>query len=128
MKDSGLLNIASNLSSIIDVLVLFVWGICIIVAIVLFVGGILQFNMHRNNPKMVPLTVPAMYFILSLCVAALPFIEKLTGVMTGGRLERSEKLEKNIQKKKGSVSDKLSPKKNTNKKNKKTIDIDEPLN
>ena len=52
-----------------------IWAACIIVGVGMIAAAFTQFQIHRRNPKLVPLTTPVMYLILGICAIAIPFIE-----------------------------------------------------
>jgi len=60
-----------------DVLTKVMWAACIIVGIALIAAGFTQFQIHRRNPKLVPLTTPIMYLILGVAAISLPFIDTI---------------------------------------------------
>lgn len=45
---------------------------CIIVGVALIASAVTQYQVHKASPKMVPLTTPVVYMILSLCVLSIP--------------------------------------------------------
>lgn len=45
---------------------------CIIVGIALIASAVTQYQIHKASPKMVPLTTPIIYMVLSLCILAIP--------------------------------------------------------
>lgn len=57
------------------------WAACIIVGILLIAAAFTQFQIHRRNPKLVPLTTPVLYLILGIGAIAIPFIERVTGFL-----------------------------------------------
>ena len=52
---------------------------CLIVGIVLIFTAVGQFNIHRQNPKLVPLINPTAYFVLGLIMLAVPFVDYFFG-------------------------------------------------
>jgi hypothetical protein len=69
--------IAGNIHGGASILVRFMWAACIIVGLALFFSAAAQFQIHRRNPKLVPLTTVAMYLILALITIAIPFVENI---------------------------------------------------
>lgn len=71
-----------------DVLTKVLWAASIIVGICLIAAAFTQFQIHRRNPKLVPLTTPVLYLILGLGAVALPFIHTVSNFLgaasTGG--------------------------------------------
>jgi hypothetical protein len=61
-----------------DVLAKVMWAACIIVGIALIAAAFTQFQIHRRNPKLVPLTTPIMYLILGVASIAIPFLDRVT--------------------------------------------------
>ncbi len=53
------------------------WAACIIVGVALFFTSIAQYQIHRSNPKLVPLTTPITYFLLAFAAIAIPFAERI---------------------------------------------------
>ncbi|MBT4963313.1 MAG: hypothetical protein HOI53_04935 [Francisellaceae bacterium] len=45
---------------------------CIIMGVALIASAVTQYQIHKNSPKLVPLTTPIVYVVLSLCVLAIP--------------------------------------------------------
>ena len=74
-----------------DVLSKVMWAACIIVGIALIAAGFTQFQIHRRNPKLVPLTTPIMYLILGIGAIAIPFIDRITDFVGNNKkqIERS---------------------------------------
>lgn len=64
-----------------DVLSKVMWAASIIVGIALIAAGFTQFQIHRRNPKLVPLTTPVMYLILGVAAVAIPFVERINDFM-----------------------------------------------
>jgi hypothetical protein len=52
---------------------------CYAVGIALALAGIMQYKNHKQNPKLVPLSIPITLFILSGILLILPFISKQGG-------------------------------------------------
>lgn len=50
---------------------------CYIVGIALMIGGIMQYRMHRQNPKQVPLTTPIFFEIIGLFLILLPYLAQV---------------------------------------------------
>lgn len=60
------------------------WAVCIIVGIALIAAAFTQFQIHRRNPKLVPLTTPVLYLILGIVAIAIPFAGQVEGFLSGG--------------------------------------------
>lgn len=65
------------------VLTKIIWAASIIVGIMLIAAAFTQFQIHRRNPKLVPLTTPVMYLILGIAAIAIPFIDRVQDVFGG---------------------------------------------
>ncbi len=63
------------------------WAAAIVVGILLIAAAFTQFQIHRRNPKLVPLTTPVMYLILGIVAIALPFLDTTGGFM-GEKVDR----------------------------------------
>ena len=50
------------------------------VGIGLFMAAFTQYQIHRTNPKLVPLPVPVTYFLLAIVAIAIPFAERIMNV------------------------------------------------
>jgi len=74
-----------------EVLSKVMWAACIIVGIALIAAGFTQFQIHRRNPKLVPLTTPVLYLILGVCAIAIPFFDRITDFVGNDKkkMERS---------------------------------------
>lgn len=79
--------IAQTLSAGGGVLQKLMWAACIIVGIMLISAAFTQFQIHRRNPKLVPLTTPVMYLILGIVAIAIPFTNTISGFM-GAKVNR----------------------------------------
>lgn len=64
-----------------DILAKVMWAACIIVGIGLIAAAFTQFQIHRSNPKLVPLTTPVMYVILGVIALCIPFGERILGYL-----------------------------------------------
>lgn len=60
------------------------WAVCIVVGVALIAAAFTQFQIHRRNPKLVPLTTPVLYLILGICAIALPFAGQFQGFLSSG--------------------------------------------
>lgn len=69
--------IAGNIHGSASILTRVMWAACIIVGVFLFITAFSQFQTHRRNPKLVPLTTPILYLILALTSIAIPFAENI---------------------------------------------------
>jgi hypothetical protein len=65
--------LATNISGPMSVLTDLVLAACYVVGIALFVGGIMQYRLHRLNAKQVPLTKPFFYWLMGIIVFLLPY-------------------------------------------------------
>lgn len=61
-----------------------IWAVCIVVGIALIAASFVQFQIHRNNPKLAPLATPVLYLILGIAAIALPFIDQFKGFLSHG--------------------------------------------
>jgi len=66
------------------VLTKLMWAVCIVVGIALIAAAFTQFQIHRRNPKLVPLTTPVLYLILGIIAIAIPFISQVEGFLSSG--------------------------------------------
>lgn len=57
------------------------WAACIVVGIALIAAAFTQFQIHRRNPKLVPLTTPVLYLILGIVAIAIPFVPQINGFL-----------------------------------------------
>ncbi len=67
-----------------DALAKLMWAACIIVGVALIAAAFTQFQIHRRNPKLVPLTTPVLYLILGVVAIAIPFVDTMKGFMDSG--------------------------------------------
>ena len=74
-------SVAGNVQGVASILIRVMWAACIIVGIVLIITAFSQFQVHRQNPKLVPLGTPATYLLLALVALGIPFAERITGYM-----------------------------------------------
>lgn len=88
------------------------WAVCIVVGVALIAAAFTQFQIHRRNPKLVPLATPILYLILGILAIAVPFIGQVKGFMSPG-----------VQGVKGSPAPPPTTKQNYN-----PNDIDAPIN
>lgn len=72
--------VAGNLHTGFSFAAKLLWAACIIVGIMLFMMSFTQFQIHRQNPKLVPLGQPITYFMLAIATLAIPFAEHIMGV------------------------------------------------
>ena len=49
-------------------------AVCIVVGIALLAGAVSQYQIHKTNPKLVPLVNPITYAVLSILVFAIPTV------------------------------------------------------
>lgn len=66
-----------------NILTKLVWAACIVVGVMLIAAAFTQFQIHRRNPKLVPLTTPVMYLLLGIAAIALPFIKQVSTFIDG---------------------------------------------
>lgn len=64
-----------------DILTKLMWAVCIVVGLALLAASFTQFQIHRRNPKIVPLATPVLYLILGIMAIALPFIGETMGFL-----------------------------------------------
>lgn len=57
------------------------WAVCIVVGIALIAAAFTQFQIHRRNPKLVPLATPVLYLILGIISIAIPFVGQIRGFL-----------------------------------------------
>ena len=73
----SLAEISGTLTIGADIIVKMMWAACIITGIVLIAASFTQFQIHRYNPKLVPLTTPILYLILGVIAIAIPFAGRI---------------------------------------------------
>lgn len=61
------------------------WAVCIVVGIALIAAAFTQFQIHRRNPKLVPLATPVLYLILGIAAIAVPFLGQVKGFLGPGQ-------------------------------------------
>ena len=81
--ETGLGKVALSLTSTTDVLVKLMWAACILVGVGLLITAITQYQIHRSNPKLVPLATPITYLFLAIAAIVLPFAGNLSGFIDG---------------------------------------------
>lgn len=67
-----------------NVLYKLMWAVCIVVGVALIAAAFTQFQIHRRNPKLVPLATPVLYLILGIIAIAIPFIGQMKGFLSPG--------------------------------------------
>jgi hypothetical protein len=74
------------------------WASCIIVGVSFFCAAIAQYQIHRSNPKLVPLTTTVTYLILGIIAIAIPFVEKIfnTNTTNNTKTYQQQQLKKTI--------------------------------
>ena len=120
MADVSLGDAAGILTSLGDVLSKVMWAACIIVGVALIAAGFTQFQIHRRNPKLVPLATPVLYLILGICAIAIPFIDRITDFVG----DNKKKIERSPA---GSKDDGSNNPRNVNESH-SVNDIDAPIN
>ncbi len=65
-----------------DILTKLIWGVCVVVGIALLAAAFTQFQIHRRNPKIVPLATPVLYLILGIIAIAIPFLGQTHGFLS----------------------------------------------
>ena len=75
--DSSIGMISGSLHEKAGLIAKILWAACIIVGIILFFTAFTQFQIHRSNPKLVPLTVPITYLLLAVGAIIIPFAERI---------------------------------------------------
>lgn len=78
-------DMANNLLVGGNILTKLMWAVCIVVGIALIAAAFTQFQIHRRNPKLVPLTTPVLYLILGIIAIAIPFVGQAQGFLNGGK-------------------------------------------
>lgn len=63
------------------------WAATIVIGILLIAAAFTQFQIHRRNPKLVPLMTPVLYLILGILAIALPFLDVKHGFM-GSKVDK----------------------------------------
>jgi hypothetical protein len=70
---------ADNIFYGVNFLTKFFWAACILIGVFLLVGAIVNYQSHRNNPKLVPLSTVITYLFLAILTISIPFLNKLFG-------------------------------------------------
>ena len=70
-------DMAGNIYGGASILTRVMWAACMIVGVVLFLTAFTQYQTHRRNPKLVPLTTTITYLILGIVAFAIPFLEEV---------------------------------------------------
>lgn len=65
-----------------DIIVKLMWAVCIVVGLALIAAAFTQFQIHRRNPKIVPLATPILYLILGIAAIAIPFLGQSHGFLS----------------------------------------------
>lgn len=95
-----LASISGTLTSGVGLFIRMLWAACILVGIGLLMAAFTQYQIHRVNPKLVPLPVPLTYLFLALLTLALPFSHTILGLSeddTYRKNQRYEIIKKNYQ-------------------------------
>jgi hypothetical protein len=71
--------VSNTLFSGVNVLTKFFWAGCILIGIFLLVGSLINYQSHRNNPKLVPMATVITYLFLGILTISIPFLNKLFG-------------------------------------------------
>lgn len=74
--------VAGNAMEPVGILARVIYGICYVVGVGLFLGGISQYFDHRANPNGVPISRSITFMILGFVTFFLPFIGRLSGIPT----------------------------------------------
>lgn len=82
---ASLAHISKNLLVGGHILTKLMWAACIVVGIALIAAAFTQFQIHRRNPKLVPLTTPVLYLILGIVAIAIPFVPQFRGFLSPGQ-------------------------------------------
>ena len=70
-------DMAGNIYGDTSIIMRVMWSACIIVGVALFLTAFTQYQIHRRNPKLVPLTTAITYLILGIIAFAIPFLEEV---------------------------------------------------
>jgi|GEM_PF-6393145 len=74
---SSMGSVSNNLLFGANLLVKLMWAACVITGIALIAAAFTQFQIHRYNPKLVPLMTPVLYLVFGVSAVALPFLERI---------------------------------------------------
>lgn len=73
-KDApSLAQVMGDLTTGANILARVMWAACVVLGIALFITAFTQFQIHRSNPKLVPLANPITCLFLGLFILAIPF-------------------------------------------------------
>ena len=92
---SHITGVLSGGASVLGDLMLFA---AFVIGIALALFSIIQFKMHLQNPKFIPLINPIFYLVLGLILILLPFLDDIFGEESTGRKSRffSKKSEQTV--------------------------------
>ena len=95
-----LASVAATLTNGVGLFIRIMWAACVLIGIGLLLTAFTQYQIHRHNPKLVPLPVPITYFLLALLTLAIPFSHTLFGLSKEDpykKQQRYEIIKKNYQ-------------------------------
>ena len=81
---------AENLMGPTEVITKFVLFACYVVGIALCLAAIAQYKIHRQSPKLVPLTTPILLVLIGIILIFIPIISNKVG-QTGSAVEQAKK-------------------------------------
>jgi hypothetical protein len=84
-------SMADNLHSGATIVAKLLWAACVIVGIAFMIAAFTQYQVHRVNPKLVPLTTPITYVLLALVALTIPFAERVIGFEDAYENDQQEK-------------------------------------
>lgn len=70
-------DMAGNIYGGTSIIMRLMWAACLIVGVVLLLTAFTQYQTHRRNPKLVPLTTTVTYLILGIIAFTIPFLEEV---------------------------------------------------
>lgn len=84
-EGASLSSVSENLLVGGNILTKLMWAACIVVGVALMAAAFTQFQIHRRNPKLVPLTTPVLYLILGIVAIGIPFVPQINGFLSAGQ-------------------------------------------
>jgi hypothetical protein len=75
--NTSLGEVADNLSAPISVLHMLIEWACYVIGVAFIIGSVMQYRIHRQNPKLTPLFTPIMMLLVGLVIVLIPHFSML---------------------------------------------------